>query len=89
MSRGIEETKTEIFNNGPVLGLVPVSREFLNYKSGVYSLEPEAKLLGNQAVKIIGWNQENGNNYWVIENSWGEGWGLNGLAFIDMGDEHI
>jgi C1A family cysteine protease len=31
-------------------------------------------------VKIIGWDVKEGKNCWLIENSWGEDWGENGIA---------
>jgi cathepsin B len=34
-------------------------------------------------VKVIGWDRdEQGYSYWIIENSWGESWGMKGLAYI-------
>lgn len=37
------------------------------------------------AVKVIGWGKHEGTNYWIIENSWGETWGVKGLAHIAVG----
>merc|ERR1712072_640770 len=37
------------------------------------------------AVKIIGWGEMQGKNYWLIENSWGEDWGEHGYAKIVAG----
>lgn len=33
-------------------------------------------------MKIIGWGYENGLDYWLIENSFGPNWGMNGYAKI-------
>ena len=43
-------------------------------------------LSGSQTVKVVGWgiNQE-GTSYWIIENSWGESWGIKGYAKVKMG----
>jgi len=32
----VETIKRDIIKNGPVIGIIPIYREFLNYKSGVY-----------------------------------------------------
>ncbi|KAL4448721.1 hypothetical protein ABPG74_012810 [Tetrahymena malaccensis] len=92
VSAGQESIKREIMLNGPVVSLMNVFTDFLVYKSGVYRvLENGTKLKGQQAVKIIGWDIDplTKDYYWIIENSWGEEWGLNGLAYIAMGQEEI
>lgn len=38
-------------------------------------------------IKVVGWGQEEGQQYWIIENSWGTSWGENGFARVQMGIE--
>lgn len=45
--------------------------------------------MGGHAVKIIGWGVENNTPYWLIANSWNEGWGENGLFKILRGSNHV
>ncbi len=41
-------------------------------------------------MKIIGWETvEDGDNYWIIENSWGETWGEDGFARVKQDDEKL
>ena len=49
------------------------------YKSGIWS-NPECQGEGssNHAVLVVGYGSDNGNDYWLIKNSWGTGWGENG-----------
>lgn len=69
---------TEIYNNGPVSAAFTVYDDFLTYKSGVYHHVTGAAL-GGHAVKIIGWGEDAGINYWLVVNSWNEDWGDKGL----------
>ncbi len=57
----------------------------MSYKSGVYR-HTSGEQLGGHAVKLIGWGVENGEEYWLCENSWGERWGDGGYFKILIGD---
>jgi len=56
---GEEGIKREIFKNGPVITVLPVYKDILLYKSGVYSLlEGTSRFQGGHAMKIIGWDKD-------------------------------
>jgi cathepsin B len=77
-----ENIKLEIFNYGPVIVTIPVYRDFLIYKEGLYQVYPKnQKFSADHAVKIIGWDIIDNKNAWIIENSWGSDWGINGTAY--------
>jgi cathepsin B len=78
---------TEIYKNGSVEVAFTVYEDFLNYKSGVYK-KTKGRALGGHAVKMIGWGIENGVKYWLVVNSWNEGWGDNGTFKILRGSNH-
>ncbi|KAF4660323.1 hypothetical protein FOL47_007198, partial [Perkinsus chesapeaki] len=80
--------KSEIMANGPVSASMKVYEDFLTYKSGVYSHMTGAEL-GSHGVKIIGWGNEGGEDFWLVVNSWNEEWGEHGLFKIKIGDSGI
>ena len=94
---GEEDIKREIMSTGPVVGIMEVYTDFLNYKSGVYDHgEDVPKFSGYHAVKVIGWGVDNGEDeegpttgakYWLVQNTWGDDWGINGVAKVMVGDE--
>eukprot|EP00727_Mastigamoeba_balamuthi_P014304 m51a1_g9498 putative cathepsin b (588) ;mRNA; f:659132-661599 len=81
--------QVEVMTRGPVEVAYAVFDDFVNYKSGVYSLSKGAAFAGMHAVKLIGWGTENGTPYWLVANSWGTEWGISGLFKIRRGVNEV
>ena len=78
----------EMLSNGPVSAAFLVYHDFFSYKSGVYK-HVNGSLMGRHMVKLVGWGVDNTTqppqNYWVVANSWGPNWGLQGYFKIALG----
>jgi cathepsin B len=73
-----------IIAGGPVQTAFTVYQDFMSYSSGVY-VHKTGSELGGHAVKIIGWGVSGTQNYWIVANSWGTDWGLDGFFWIAQG----
>ncbi len=73
---------------GPVSIAYQVVKDFKDYKGGVYTsteCKHEASSV-NHAVVAVGYENdpsEYGLRYWMVKNSWGNGWGLDGYFLIE------
>jgi cathepsin B len=45
--------------------------------------------VGGHAMKLIGWGREKNRDYWLIANSWGTDWGINGFLKFARGENHL
>jgi cathepsin B len=81
----LSSIQNEILTNGPVETGFDVYSDFMSYKTGIYTNTAGASYLGGHAVKIIGWGNSNGINYWIVANSWGTYWGESGFFKIKFG----
>jgi cathepsin B len=81
---GVSDIQTELMTNGPLYVAFTVYADFETYKSGVYK-HTTGGFLGGHAVEMLGWGTENGEDYWLIKNSWNEEWGDGGLFKIARG----
>ncbi|NWH97458.1 CATL1 protein, partial [Tichodroma muraria] len=78
---------------GPVSVVVDASsRNFQFYRSGIFSC-PRGRQNLNHAVLLVGYNtdqmQRCNVSYWILKNSWSEGWGEKGYMFLlkDAGNQ--
>jgi len=90
----VSAIKREILTNGPVVAPIFLVDDFLVYRGGLYQEMKTATQITDSrrqriihAVKIIGWGNMEGKQYWIIENSWGEDWGEHGFAKIMAGGD--
>jgi len=81
----INGIKESLMTKGPVETGFSVYEDFMNYKSGVYKRQSDT-MLGGHAVKIVGWGKENGEEHWIVANSWGPSWGETGYFRIAFGE---
>ncbi|KAK6283915.1 hypothetical protein POUND7_002867 [Theobroma cacao] len=77
-----EEALLKAASNQPVsVALDAAGPTFRFYSKGVFDGECGTKV--NHAVTIVGYGtSEDGANYWLIKNSWGEKWGEGGYMRI-------
>ncbi|KAM9737484.1 cathepsin S-like [Menidia menidia] len=74
--------KVGLANIGPISVAIDASRpKFLFYRHGVYQ-DHTCSHNVNHGVLLVGYGTENGEDYWVVKNSWGERFGDGG--FIKM-----
>jgi cathepsin B len=83
---GVSNIQNEISTNGPVQAAFNVYQDFFNYKSGVYK-HVSGGLAGGHAIKIVGWGQSGSEPYWIVANSWGTSWGIDGFFWILRGHD--
>ena len=78
------DIQAAILKGGPVQTAMTVYQDFMGYQSGIYRYQ-WGNALSRDAVKIVGWGNQGGADYWIAANSWGTNWGMNGFFNIQFG----
>jgi len=73
--------KEELYKNGSIQASFKLHDDFFAYKTGIYiSTASFDVYTPEHAIRIVGWGIQNGVEYWIIANSFGPEWGMNGYV---------
>jgi len=77
-----------VSSKGPITIGVNVTKEMFSYRSGVFNPTREDcayNSLGSHAMVVIGYGTQNGEDYWLLKNSWGPAHGEAGYIRMKRG----
>ena len=82
--------KSAIYHHGPVwVDVCAASSEWSTYSGDIYSGNG---LVFDHCVVLVGWCDSAsvaGGGYWILRNSWGPDWGINGYMYISYGSDVV
>lgn len=86
----VANVKAAIYtNHSPVMIVVDIYDNFYDIPKTGIAPNRVGTCSGSHAMVIIGWTKINGEEYYVVQNSWGTNWGKNGFCYIKPGNAII
>jgi len=88
----VREIMIEIYKWGPVSSAYTLYSDFYEFdfsenseNGGIYEYDGVSPKISGHAIQIVGWGVWKNKEYWWVENSWGDDWGINGFFKIAKG----
>ncbi len=90
----VPSNNTKLLKNALLKNAISIAIEadnyyFQQYKSGIINDKLKCGDNIDHGVLLVGYGNENGQNYWLVKNSWGVDWGDNGYVKISMDDNNV
>mmetsp|Transcript_52768 Transcript_52768/g.123418 ORF Transcript_52768/g.123418 Transcript_52768/m.123418 type:complete len:528 (+) Transcript_52768:53-1636(+) len=84
-----EEIMRELVEGGPLVASFEPSNDLMYYSGGVYKRVPHMQHAEweqvDHAVMLVGYGEDEGKKYWILQNSWGKDWGEDGYFRMARG----
>jgi len=85
-----EALKSAIATQGPCsVGIQADNDDFMFYSGGVYRNSKCTAAGIDHGVLTVGYGDDNGDEYWLVKNSWGEDWGDEGYIKIARNENNM
>lgn len=85
------EMMRELVTGGPLVASLKPDLDLMYYDGGVYKSVPHPLHSEwepvDHAVLLVGFGEEDGVKYWLLQNSWGQEWGEDGFGRIVRGKD--
>ncbi|CAH2086731.1 unnamed protein product [Euphydryas editha] len=82
----VEALKVALVNHGPLSVSIHATDVLKMYTGGILydpSCDPSSL---NHEVTLVGYGEQDGDSYWIVRNSWGTNWGIDGYFHISTRD---
>ena len=78
----ILDMKLSLLQNPVTIAVDADNIYFRFYKDGIIDVPMNVSKTLNHAVLLVGYDYDEEGEYWIIQNSWGKKWGMNGFCKI-------
>lgn len=82
----VDDFKQKLIAEGPFVIYFKVYNDFYYYWGQVYRRVSD-QFIGWHAMVLVGYDDN--NEYWIIKNSWGTGWGADGYVKLSYHDDTL